>query len=57
MSNGYFGSDRHLKDLCTDDNGRIADALARDIGLWCYIKHRVYSNIRTIWWKILRKIK
>lgn len=53
-SNGYFGSPDMCDDLYIEDNGRIEDGIARELGLYFYIWHRVTSNIRTMYLKTRR---
>lgn len=54
FSNGYFGSSDMLDDLYIKDNGHIADNLAKELGFRVYIKHRITSNIETLYRKIRR---
>lgn len=53
-SNGYFGSSDMCEDLYIEDNGKMGDGIAWDLGVCVYVLHRIISNIRTECLKVRR---
>lgn len=40
-SNGYFGSKDHIEDTIIADGNHIGDELAKELGFWFFIIHRI----------------
>lgn len=51
--NGYVGSKEMIDDMVAYGNWyKIGDSLAKDLGVWVYIKHLVQSRMRIMYLRL-----